>query len=593
MQFLEDSVTDWFKPFRDSDIMVKRRWYPVPDGTPLLPFPTVMNSIHYVFQKWEKSGPGEVWGEPVSFPRVGTPPGLTYDHICGTEEDFLLGAVFDPDADVEYDDEWIPLCCGRESVCTTQLCATDPVNGLSAAQLWSYPVPHQDSNAATPVWLFQRAFNEGNTTPFSPGAVNAWYPAGVAGLPGWSDVMVANNARVMQYREWTFRRAADEAITQRLDSDGWALNVEKGGDVGSFTARIVAGVLELCGVNAQICLDLLPPLVALQTFGQPVPAGTNLATATLLTASDNVLQAAATGTGVKLPNGDFGTSPVMSVNNGNSLTTHRMYAGDASAQIYDPNGSANLLHIDLPPRTVIVLRNTNPGRWTVLRMYTYIGGSPPPAGTVTSVDIGTSSAGLSVGGGPITAAGTLTVDLDSALEDLLAVSMTTDLFTGDGAGSWAPVTIGDWLSFSGGTLDVVPPTATQGQTVATAFSITAAAGTAQATGITISLPAAGTYLITGRIRGNLQLSAAANGNIVSQLRDNTAAALIANTETLVVFGTANGVLYQACASLTHIVTVTVASTIEIYATRNGTTFTTSDVGSNANGRTVLDYVRLF
>jgi len=66
---------------------------------------------NYQDQPWEQR-PGEVFGEPRPYSPFTTPIGLTYDHVCGTPEEFIEGAFLDPDLDLKYDEQGLPLCCG-------------------------------------------------------------------------------------------------------------------------------------------------------------------------------------------------------------------------------------------------------------------------------------------------------------------------------------------------------------------------------------------------------------------------------------------------------------------------------------------------
>lgn len=101
--------------FRDSDTEVEIQWYRAADDAPSLPFPSAVMSLDWLDNGYDEpwlGEVGEVWGEPRPYSFKGTPVGLTYDHICGTEEDFAEGAVFDPDREVKYDEQGLPLCCG-------------------------------------------------------------------------------------------------------------------------------------------------------------------------------------------------------------------------------------------------------------------------------------------------------------------------------------------------------------------------------------------------------------------------------------------------------------------------------------------------
>jgi hypothetical protein len=73
-------------------------------------------------------------------------------------------------------------------------------------------------------------------------------------------------------------------------------------------------------------------------------------------------------------------------------------------------------------------------------------------GTVTSVDITAPAAGITVSGGPITTAGSLTLALANDLAALEALSGTSTIYYRSGTSAWTAVTIGSGLDFTAGTL---------------------------------------------------------------------------------------------------------------------------------------------
>jgi hypothetical protein len=107
------------KLFRDSDTLVEIQWYRVPESAPRLPWPTAFMSRDWTDAKNDQPWLTEL-GEVLEAPRPYSfkPPLIDprYDHVCGTEEDFAIGAAFDPDADVKYDEQGIPLCCRQPRV---------------------------------------------------------------------------------------------------------------------------------------------------------------------------------------------------------------------------------------------------------------------------------------------------------------------------------------------------------------------------------------------------------------------------------------------------------------------------------------------
>lgn len=121
------------------------------------------------------------------------------------------------------------------------------------------------------------------------------------------------------------------------------------------------------------------------------------------------------------------------------------------------------------------------------------------------------------------------------------------------------------------------------------FTLSAASGTYQDTGLSVTLPAAGTYLVMGNIR-NTMTGQVGNLNTI-KLYDATAAADIANSVRLGAYAnTASGTI--ATTPITKIITVSGASTIKLYAARNGASFGSTSVDSDAGGYSELTYVRI-
>lgn len=131
--------------------------------------------------------------------------------------------------------------------------------------------------------------------------------------------------------------------------------------------------------------------------------------------------------------------------------------------------------------------------------------------------------------------------------------------------------------------------------LSSAFSITASAGTFEDTGVSVSLPAAGTYMMFANVRIALQGNAGTAWWISAELYDSTAGAAVADSERMIGYINSNTIILQQTGTISMPVTVTEASTIKIYVTRNGAgspSWTTSVISSDANGRTALSYMRI-
>ena len=127
------------------------------------------------------------------------------------------------------------------------------------------------------------------------------------------------------------------------------------------------------------------------------------------------------------------------------------------------------------------------------------------------------------------------------------------------------------------------------------FNITNAAGSFQDTGLSISLPSAGTYEILADVRCVLKANGGAGTTawwISVELYNSTDSAAVTNSERLGVLTGVNAQLFQTTTPISIPITVAGAKTIKLYACRNGNgtpAWTTSDIESNSAGRTVLSY----
>lgn len=142
---------------------------------------------------------------------------------------------------------------------------------------------------------------------------------------------------------------------------------------------------------------------------------------------------------------------------------------------------------------------------------------------------------------------------------------------------------------------VVKPTALNGSSVlSAAYSIAAAAGTYADTGLSVTLPAAGTYLITADVRATMLPNTGTGWYIVAKLYNSTDAADVTNSERMVARENA-AVLLDVSSTINVIVTVTASKVIKLYAKRDGSgtpTFTTSDISSDGSGRTAMMFTKI-
>ncbi len=128
------------------------------------------------------------------------------------------------------------------------------------------------------------------------------------------------------------------------------------------------------------------------------------------------------------------------------------------------------------------------------------------------------------------------------------------------------------------------------------FNMTGASGTYEDTGLSITLPSAGTYKITCDARAAIQGSAGSFWWVLIKLYNSTDAADIANSERIPVYTNVTGTQFQNTCSINKIVTVGASKVIKLYAARSGypptPTWTVASIGSDSNGRTELMYEKL-
>lgn len=592
VDLLQDAYTDTIKPYAGADLEVTRRWYKVGDDVPTLGIPsTFLSEFSEAFPYLERDA-GFVWPTARDTMRRLAPGGLTYDHVCGTAADFAGLGAFDPTRTVVYDDEWIPECCGATDVCVSQLCSQDEENGFQAAQLRSYPVPHQVATGTTPVEVEHWGQNLGNDPAGWPGRVTDWFPAGEDNTRQYQMQRIADDNGDLQFQvdRWSF--GAVDAITRTINGSGLGFDFALAGDVGGMALEFVGGVLTLSG--AMLVAKSVLPADTSYLDSLPVAAvGTTQAGAAPLAAGGHMLYSSSVANTafvlVASPGAvvDVYPSAARAVN---------VFPHVGGLMFNQPVNAPFVVPAEVPGgpyygyRFSLVITALAQAQWLVEKFQ--VDGSLA-AGTVTSVGISTSSTAVTVGGGPITGAGTLTVDVSSALDDLDALAAGSDLVAGDGAGGYAPVTIGDYLAFAGGVLNVVPPTATAGAFVAASYTITGTSGTYQATGQSFTLPAAGTYEIVGMVTASLVPTAAGGHVIRAKLRNTTAGADLADSFMTCVAGTGSGVGFSATGAMLAQITVTGATTLELYAARYGTSWALSEITSSANGKTVFSWKRLY
>lgn len=130
------------------------------------------------------------------------------------------------------------------------------------------------------------------------------------------------------------------------------------------------------------------------------------------------------------------------------------------------------------------------------------------------------------------------------------------------------------------------------------FTLSAASGTYQATGITFTCNASGKYFISAQLRGEIQPNAAGVHFITAKLMNQTGPTDLADinsvgSEVEVVASAQNGIYAANTCVLSGIFDLLSGSTYEIYAKRNGTAWATSQISNDTNGRTKITAFRIY
>lgn len=488
---------------------------------------------------------------------------------------------------------WIPACCLEDAMCITDLCAKEPVNGLPASQHTQYVTDAVDATPTTPAAQFVVGEGAAGPGPFIPAVELRGLPQGTSGL-AQSVVMSQGVAKLVARRG-----AVEAAIGVLVDSLGVPQFVLD--NVGVPISGLVGGPLPLNqgGTGATTAAAARANLglgtAAVEDVGASGHTLPFLDAANSWSATQLVHSAAAGNPAILADytlnnSGEMGAPFQLFTSFGGTPTLGSGIALPMFAQVESAPGV--LFHtIDVSLRdTALATRKMRATFW--------VGGNPPTeylrGETLASGAgigfLGAAAVGVQTGdiGAALVAFGLMTGPLD------FAGNAATATLAGAATVLQTPRTI-NGVAFDGSAnIEVrLPATNTSGQTVCTAFAITGATGVYQATGNTISIPAAGTYLLTARIRGDLQLSVSAAAYLKVKLRNNTAAADVANSETLVTATAAANEAAFLTAGFSQVVTFAGAATVELYAARVGANFTTSSISSDAEGRTVLDWVRLY
>lgn len=106
--------TATIRPFNDSEITCKIRWYFVEKGTPFIPGGTLFASGNWATEKTGWTGPGEVSGAPRPWNNGAPPSPRALGNPAGPLEYFHLGAPVSAIGSLGYNECGVPLPCVTE-----------------------------------------------------------------------------------------------------------------------------------------------------------------------------------------------------------------------------------------------------------------------------------------------------------------------------------------------------------------------------------------------------------------------------------------------------------------------------------------------
>ncbi len=136
-------------------------------------------------------------------------------------------------------------------------------------------------------------------------------------------------------------------------------------------------------------------------------------------------------------------------------------------------------------------------------------------------------------------------------------------------------------------------TATNGSASLSSSPYNIASGSYTSIGLALSLPSAGTYFLAADLRTLINASLKTGGFIECRLYNTTDAAEVSNTERIGAYEPVVNQQYYGQISINEIITIASAKTIDVQCLRTGaTTYTTSGVYSDTNGRSRFSYIKV-
>ena len=130
-------------------------------------------------------------------------------------------------------------------------------------------------------------------------------------------------------------------------------------------------------------------------------------------------------------------------------------------------------------------------------------------------------------------------------------------------------------------------------TLGATYTISTNNGAYEDTGLSVTLPSSGTFLVWYQVRSNINATTTAGAYILTEMYNSTDAADVANTEQIGAYGSTVLASYYMTSFVQKIITVAASKTIKLYAkVVVPTAVSIRTINSDANGRSRMGYVQI-
>ena len=130
-------------------------------------------------------------------------------------------------------------------------------------------------------------------------------------------------------------------------------------------------------------------------------------------------------------------------------------------------------------------------------------------------------------------------------------------------------------------------------TLGATYTISADNGAYEDTGLSVTLPSAGTFLVWYQARSNINSTTTAGSYILTEMYNSTDAAAVSNSEQIGAYGSVVAASFYQTSFVQKIITVAASKVIKLYAKSVAVVTTlTRTINSDANGRSRMGYVQI-